>query len=463
MEHWQNRLDELARRHGVPGAVLGISSPGMTGVAATGVLNVRTGAPVRPDSVFHLGSITKVFVTTAVQRLVQDGRLDLDKPVSAVLPELNLGEITDRVSLRHLLTHTSGIDGDVIVDTGRGDDCLARYVAQLADVAQNSPLGATWSYCNSGFSLAGRVIEQVTGQVWDAAMRDLVFDPLGLRDTLTLPEEALLRSAAVGHMVEDDRTIPVRQWQLPRAIGPAGLIAATVSDVLTFARLHLDGGGELLTTSSLEQMQAEQVRVDAKYSLAETWGLGWQRFVWDGQRLIGHDGSTIGQQSHLVLLPSQGLAVALLTNRRTPHLYEDLYREIFASVGVEMARQPVPPVTPLGLLPTDYVGVYERAGQRIEVLLSSGKPILRVTTLGKLAEYIPDPVEELPMVALEPDVYLVPLTGSDHWLPVSFYSLADGSPYLHFCGRASALNDMPRVPRGARSHRNGGGSGDTAN
>ncbi len=439
MEHWQSRLDELARRHGVPGAVLGISTPGSTGVAATGVLNVRTEAPVRPDSVFHLGSITKVFVTTAVMRLVQDGRLDLDKPVSAVLPELDLGDITDRVSLRHLLTHTSGIDGDVIVDTGRGDDCLTRYVAQLADVAQNSPLGATWSYCNSGFSLAGRVLEQVTGKVWDDAMRELVFEPLGLSDTVTLPEDALLRSAAVGHMVEDDRTIPVRQWQLPRAIGPAGTIASTVSDLLTFARLHLDGG-PLLTASSLAQMQALQVRVEAKYSLAETWGLGWQRFVWDGQPLIGHDGSTIGQQSHLVLLPSQGLAVALLTNRRTPHLYEDLFREIFAKLaGIEMAHQPVPPATPLGLLPVDYVGTYERAGQRIEVLISDGRPVLRVTTLGKLAEYVADPVEELPMVALEPDVYLVPLTGSDHWLPVSFYSLADGSPYLHFCGRASAL------------------------
>ncbi|MBB5895548.1 CubicO group peptidase (beta-lactamase class C family) [Kutzneria kofuensis] len=441
MEHWQSRLDELARRHGVPGAVLGISSPGWSGVAATGVCNSRTGAAVRPDSVFHLGSITKVFLTTAIMRLVQDGRLDLDKPVSAVLPELALGdaEVTDRVSLRHLLTHTSGIDGDVFVDTGRGDDCIARYVAQLADVAQNSPLGATWSYCNSGFSLAGRVVEQVTGQVWDAAMKDLVFDPLGLADTLTLPEDALLRSTAVGHTVEDGRTIPVRQWQLPRSIGPAGLIASTVSDLLTFARLHLDGGGELLTTSSVEQMQAEQVRVDAKYSLADTWGLGWMRLAWDGQTLIGHDGSTIGQQSHLVMLPSQGLAVALLTNRRTPHLYEDLFREIFAELaGVEMARQPVPPAEPLGLLPTDYVGVYERAGQRTEVVIDDGKPVLRVTTLGKLAEYVSDPVEELPMVAFEPDVYLVPLTGSDHWLPVSFYTLADGSPYLHFCGRASA-------------------------
>ena len=78
--------------------------------------------------------------------------------------------------MRHLLTHTSGIDGDVFTDTGRGDDCLERYVALLANVAQNHPLGATWSYCNSGYSLLGRIIEKVTGSTWDAAMRERLFD-----------------------------------------------------------------------------------------------------------------------------------------------------------------------------------------------------------------------------------------------------------------------------------------------
>ena len=73
--------------------------------------------------------------------------------------------------MRHLLTHTSGIDGDVFTDTGRGDDCLEKYVELLADVAQNHPLGATWSYCNSGCSLLGRVIEKLTGKTWDQAMR----------------------------------------------------------------------------------------------------------------------------------------------------------------------------------------------------------------------------------------------------------------------------------------------------
>jgi CubicO group peptidase (beta-lactamase class C family) len=423
--------------------VLGISSLDETVTVAAGVLNLATGAPVRADSVFHIGSITKPFVATAVMRLVEDGRLDLDAPVRDVLPELVLGDPVSAsgVSLRHLLTHTSGIDGDVFIDTGRGDDCVERYVAVLADVAQNTPLGATWSYCNSGYSLIGRVLERVTGTVWDEAVRELVCKPLGLADTVTLPEDVLLRSAAVGHMLDEaGHLVPVRQWNLTRSIGPAGLISSTVADLLAFARLHLDGGADLLTPKSLTQMQAPQARVDAKYWISDTWGLGWARPVWEGHQLVGHDGSTIGQQAHLMLLPSAGLAVTLLTNRRTPHLYEDLVGEVFYELaGVRMPARPEPPSPPLDLLPTEHQGRYERAGQRIEVLVRDGAAVLRVTATGKLAEYIQDPVEELPMRAVAPDVYLVPLTGTANWIAVTFYRLADGSRYLHFCGRASAL------------------------
>ena len=127
-------------------------------------------------------------------QLVDEGRSSSTTPVVEVLPELRLSdpEVTRAVTIRHLLTHTSGIDGDVFTDTGRGDDCLERYVALLADVAQNHPLGVTWSYCNSGYSLLGRIIERLTGTTWDEALRERLFTPLGLAHTVTLPEEALL-------------------------------------------------------------------------------------------------------------------------------------------------------------------------------------------------------------------------------------------------------------------------------
>ena len=100
----------------------------------TASLNKDTGVEATTDSVFQIGSITKVWTATVAMQLVDEGLLDLDAPVADVLPELRLADpdVAKRVTMRHLLTHTSGIDGDVFTDTGRGDDCLEKYVAQLA-------------------------------------------------------------------------------------------------------------------------------------------------------------------------------------------------------------------------------------------------------------------------------------------------------------------------------------------
>ncbi|HEY3472899.1 MAG TPA: serine hydrolase, partial [Amycolatopsis sp.] len=243
--HWRRRLAELARKHRVPGATLGILRGDDEVVASFGVLNKTTGVEVTDDSVFQIGSISKVWTATVAMQLVDEGLLSLDAPIADVLPELRLADpdVTKKVTLRHLLTHTSGIDGDVFTDTGRGDDCVEKYVAVLDQAAQTHPLGATLSYCNSGFILIGRVIEKLTGKTWDAALRERLFTPLGLTRTGTLPEEALLFRAAMGHVAtgdEDPEPAPV--WGLPRSAGPAGLITASASDVLAFARLHLTGG-----------------------------------------------------------------------------------------------------------------------------------------------------------------------------------------------------------------------------
>src|SRR3954454_3671405 len=157
IQHWQQRLALLADKHGVPGASLAVLADGEVADTAYGVLNRRTGAEATPDSLWQIGSISKVWTATLAMQLVDDGLLDLDSPVADYLPELELADadVAKTVTMRHLLTHTSGIDGDVFTDTGRGDECLERYVALLAEVKQNHPLGATWSYCNSGFSLAG--------------------------------------------------------------------------------------------------------------------------------------------------------------------------------------------------------------------------------------------------------------------------------------------------------------------
>ena len=465
-EHWQRRLTALAQRHHVPGASLGILrlQPGRDDElveVAHGLLNRDTGVTATTDSVFQIGSITKVWTATVILQLVDEGLVELDTPVADVLPDLRLADadVTKRVTIRHLLTHTSGIDGDVFTDTGRGDDCLEKYVAQLGEVAQNHPLGATWSYCNSGFSLAGRVIEKLTDGTWDAAIRQRIITPLGLKRTGTLPEEALLHRAAVGHVGEPtsgpNGDTPAKMavapvWGLPRSAGPAGLINSTVGDLLSFARMHLTGGlaadgNRVLSEASAAAMADKHADLPDRYSLGDSWGLGWIRFGWDGHRLIGHDGNTIGQSAFLRLLPSEGLAVTLLANGgNTRDLYEDLYREIFAELaGVAMPHPLTPPAEPVSVDIEPHLGTYERSSVRLEVFREAGPdgaeghPKLRATITGPLAHLVPEPMHEYPLVAVAENLFAVKDPDEQTWAAVTFYSLPTGERYLHFGVRAT--------------------------
>ena len=240
----QRRLDALARQHDVPGAALAVSRGDELLEFATGVISTRTGVAATTDTVFQIGSNTKLMTTTLIMQLVEAGRADLDAPVRRYVPSLELAEpeVAGQITLRHLLTHTSGIEGDYFAEFGRGDDATARYVRSLATVGLIHRPGQLWSYCNAGFVIAGRVIEKLTGLTWDAALREKLYRPLGLTHTVTLAEEALLFRTAAGHVDVTGDPVLAPVWQPPRSIGPAGMICSTPAEVLAFARMHLAGG-----------------------------------------------------------------------------------------------------------------------------------------------------------------------------------------------------------------------------
>ena len=443
--HWAARLAELATRNGVPGASLGILHRGrLIAEAATGTANLDAGIEATTDTVFQIGSISKVWTTTVAMALVDEGVLDLDAPIVSVLPEFRTADqqLTDGVTLRHLLTHTSGIDGDFFADTGRGDDCLEKYTALLADVRANHPLGATLSYCNAGFTLLGRVLERVTGVQWDELMRERLFRPLGLTHTVTLPEEALRFRAAHGHVGDPPAVAPM--WGLMRSAGPAGLICSVPREVLAFAQLHMDGGttaegAKVLSVESATAMQTPQFKVPDPYMLGHAWGLGWLLDEWDGQPVYGHDGGTIGQSAFLRVLPDDDLAICLLTNGGdTLGLYRALFREIAQEVAGVTMRIPLdPPTDPVPVDPGDYVGVYERLSSRIEIVERDGTLVMCQQPTGDLAELLEETGSEAPMVPVEPGLFLVQRPGFQGWFPVVFYTLADGTPYLHHGARAT--------------------------
>src|SRR5581483_1893893 len=190
---------------------------------------------------------------------------------------------------------------------------------------------------------------------------------------------------------------------------------------------------------SAAAMTEWQADVPDKYLLGDSWGIGWIRFGWDGHRLLGHDGNTIGQAAFLRVLPEQGLAVTLLTNGgNTRDLYEDLYRELFAELaGVEMQQPLTPPAEPPDLDITPHLGRYQRAGVTIDVLQGDGGPTLRTEVTGPIAALMPETVHEYPLKPIDEGLYAVREPSAQTWVPVTFYEVPGGGPYMHFGVRAT--------------------------
>jgi CubicO group peptidase (beta-lactamase class C family) len=395
----QSRLDEVARASGVPGAVLGLLTPEGTEVFATGLLNVGTGVEATPDSLFQVGSITKVYTATMILQLVDEGRVTLDDAVARHVPGLRLGaaEATEAVTIRQLLDHTSGIDGDQFADFGRGDDCLERFVAAMSTLPQLAAPGALFSYSNAAYVLAGRLVELLDGVVYDKALARRIFEPLGMRSSTLLADDAILHRVAAGHVGHGRSVTVATRWALPRSLGPCGLICQSMGDLLRFARLHLEsgrieGGTEVLSTAAATAMCAPSVELPP-YSGAASWGLGWAIYDWAEQPVVGHDGGTIGQGAYLRLLPERGLAVALVANAddRT-RLVRDLLHWLWQELtGDPVPGPPVPPPeAPTGNLDV-YQGTFERLGGEAEVTASKGGLDVALRATGPLAGDQPDP------------------------------------------------------------------------
>ncbi|MCW2584529.1 MAG: beta-lactamase [Frankiales bacterium] len=447
--HWQDRLATLADKHGVVGAGLAVQHGDDVVEAAAGVLNRRSGQPATPDAVFQIGSITKVWTATLVMQLVDDGLLDLDTPVVEYLPSFRVADptVTATVTARQLLSHSSGIDGDLFLDTGRGEDALEKYVAAMADLTQVVPQGRVMSYGNSGYSLLGHLVATLRGASWETVVRERLLTPLGLDSAGTLPEEALLHAAATGHLVlpGSDEPVVTPQWGIYRSCGPAGLIHSTARAQLAFAQLHLSGGlapdgTRLLSRASVSAMQQAQIEVPDRWLLGGHWGLGWILSDWNGARVFGHDGATLGQGAFLRVLPDSGLVLSLVTNggAGARDLYEDLFGELVEQLaGVTLPARPEPAAQPVELDPSRFVGTYAREG--VEMLVEEVEPgrlQLTMTNLSPLT--MGQPPQVLALEALDESVLLAKPAEAGSWTPAVFFEL-DGQRYLHLGARTTPL------------------------
>jgi CubicO group peptidase (beta-lactamase class C family) len=320
-EELASRLAELQSELQVPGVAAGIYHEGEEQYAVQGVTSLESPVPVDENTLFQFGSTGKTFTATAIMRLVEAGELELDDPVRRYVPELALKDedTAARVTVLQLLNHSAGWQGDFFEDTGRGDDAIARYVEKMADLEQVSSLGSQASYNNAALVLAGRVLEKVTGKVYEDAIEELLLQPLGLKQTFALMNDIMTRRFAVGHTHRQDGRITVaRPWALPRSVVPAGGWVASIRDQIAWARFHLgDGRGvdgeQILSKAALDRMKLPTFSLGGG-AIGDSVGISWLIKDIDGVRLVGHGGSTNGQRAAFQMVPARDFAVVVLTN-----------------------------------------------------------------------------------------------------------------------------------------------------
>ncbi len=306
------------KRLDVPGVAVGIWYNGEEFSAGLGITSVENPLPITPETLFQIGSISKTFTGTLLMQQIEKGRLNLDTPIRTYLPKLKLSDalVAEKVTTRHLLNHTGGWIGDYFNDFGTGNDALAKMVKSISDLPQITPLGEVWSYNNTGFNIAGRLVEVLNHKPYEKAAHKQLIDPLGLRQTFFYPDDRILTNRFVaGHSRQDGKTRVALPWAVGRAINPVGGVVSTVVDLLKYARFHMGTGRnseeqQILARESLEAMRFPQAEAGGRGKICITW------FMRQAGELtvFGHGGATHGQQASLQIIPEKDFALAILTN-----------------------------------------------------------------------------------------------------------------------------------------------------
>lgn len=368
----QSTLDDATAAHRVPGAVAGVIRGDERLVVGTGTANVATGIDVTPDTLFQIGSISKIYTATLVMQLVHAGLVELDEPVRGALQEFRVADDTATLTItpRHLLSHTSGIQGDHFLDCGRNPDALWRYVSTLEEIGQLHPPDDLFSYCNAGFGVLGRLVEVATGDHYTRALQRRLLRPLGLERTVSLAEQAIVHRVAAGHRHHEGET-RVNSWTLARFNVAIGGVIADAGDVLDFAALHLrDGktsdGKQVVPTRGIAEMRGAQAEVPGT---DDKRGLGWELTSWDDSLVLAHDGDTVGQRAFLRLIPDADAAMVVLTNSpRGGHVAQAAFERMGADL-VSLTPPALPVPLPVDERPDSSAcsGIYERLHQRLAI------------------------------------------------------------------------------------------------
>jgi CubicO group peptidase (beta-lactamase class C family) len=296
------------KEHRIPGVALEILKDGKpVKTAAYGLANLELNVPTRPETVFEIGSITKQFTAAGIMLLAQEKKLSVDDRISQHLKDTPAA--WSQVTIRHLLTHTSGIKSYTGL-TGfqtRRHLTQAQFIQAIGKEEMEFEPGASWKYCNTGYNLLGYIIENVSGQDYWQFMGERIFQPLGMHATTRRLASLVITNRASGY--EQTNHIWINRDSDLTEVFSAGAIVSTVGDLAKWSAA-LDGEC-LLTAASKQQIWTP---VNLNDGTSKTYGFGWNIVQVEGHKNIGHGGSTSGFSASIQRFPEDRLAVIILTN-----------------------------------------------------------------------------------------------------------------------------------------------------
>jgi D-alanyl-D-alanine carboxypeptidase len=282
--------------------------------AARGAANIETHAPLRPDSLFRIGSLTKQFTAAGLLLLVEAGRVRLEDPLSHYLPDYPGG---DRITLLQLLNHSSGVANfngmpGYLDGASRRDMRTAQLIGLFRDAPPDFAPGSSWAYSNSNYVLIGAVIEAVTGETWHAYLERVLFRPLGMRHTGYGHDPRVAARLVQGYTHDGDRIVPMRAMSMTQPHA-AGALVSNVDDLLRWNRAFHEG--RVLRSAAYRRMITP---VGPAADPAINYGFGLYRARVRTNDALRHGGHIFGFTSSLTYLPGPDITVVVLENDDAP-------------------------------------------------------------------------------------------------------------------------------------------------
>lgn len=327
----------------VPGAAVGVIVDGKVVFSkGYGMRDQAQGLPVTENTLFAICSCTKAFTTFLLGQLVDEGLINWDDPVIKYIPEFRLKDqhATHRITIRDLVTHRSGLPGHEALWYNNSNISRAEIVSRLQYLEPSYDLREKFQYNNLMYTVAGLVVEKVTGQTWEEAMQARVFKPIGMSHSNTSVEESQKTTDFSLPYIEKEGAALAVPLRSIGNVGPAGSINSSLSDMLKWMEVHLSEGKEVIKKESLKEMHTLQMAVTGIPEFRGVtfgYGLGWLIGTYEGKYLVQHDGHFVGFYASTSLFPKEKTGVVILTNSNSggPFLVSAVANAIMGSLFSE--------------------------------------------------------------------------------------------------------------------------------